>query len=87
MLRITQKNGSRRTTLRLEGKLSQSSVAEFARVCLPHLRLPAGLVLDFAGVKFIDEAGVRVVRGLVRRDVRVRGCSPLVANLLKETQE
>lgn len=87
MLRITQSNGSLTTTLKLEGKLDRGSVAELAKVCLPHLGKPARLVLDFAAVKFIDEAGVKVVCDLVRREVRVRGCSPLIANLLKETQE
>jgi anti-anti-sigma regulatory factor len=87
VLRITQKNGSTSTTLKIEGRVNGGSVAELAKACLPLLGLPARLVLDLAGVKFIDDAGVEVVRALLRRNVRVRGCSPLVANLLKETQE
>lgn len=86
MLRITASNGSQTTTLKVEGKLTGRSVGEFSRACLPHLDRPVDLVLDFTAVAFLDDTAVRVVRDLRRRNVRVRGCSPLVANLLKEPQ-
>lgn len=87
MLRITQSNGSTTTTLKLEGKLTRHSIGEFAKSCLPHLEAPGDLVLDFSSLAFVDEAGAEVVRDLVRRSVRIRGCSPLVSNLLKEPQD
>jgi anti-anti-sigma regulatory factor len=87
VLRITASNGSATTTLKLEGKLNRHSVSEFAKSCLPHLEEPGNLLLDFSSLAFVDDAGVKVVRDLIRRNVRIRGCSPLVANLLKETQD
>jgi anti-anti-sigma regulatory factor len=44
-------------------------------------------VLDVRAVSFIDESGIGVVHELMRRGVEVRGCSPLVAGLLREMQE
>jgi anti-anti-sigma regulatory factor len=87
VLRITQSNGCTTTTLKVEGKLTRHSIGEFARTCLPHLDRSGDLVLDFSAVGFVDDAGAAVVRDLVRRSVRIRGCSALVSNLLKEPQE
>jgi anti-anti-sigma factor len=87
VLRITQSNQSGATTLKLEGKLNRHSVGELSRICLPHLDRPTTLLLDLSAVAFIDETGVTAVRNLMRRSVRVHGCSPLVSNLLKETEE
>jgi anti-anti-sigma regulatory factor len=87
VLLITPTYETAATTLKVQGKLTRQSVSELAKACLPHLERPADLVLDFSSLVFVDEAGVKVVQDLIRRDVRIRGCSPLVANLLKESQE
>lgn len=87
VLRITPIPEAAATTLKVEGKLTRQSVGELAKACIPHLGRPADLLLDFSSLAFVDDAGIKVVQDLIRRSVRVRGCSPLVANLLKESQK
>jgi anti-anti-sigma regulatory factor len=86
MLRITVINSADTTTLRVEGKLTKSGASEFANSCLPHLHAPQTIVLDFTAVSFIDDAGIKLVRDLIRRNIEIRGCSPLVCTLIKESQ-
>jgi hypothetical protein len=87
MLKITESIQGTTTTLRVEGKLRRGEVAELVRACRERLDRPWSLVLDVRAVQFIDEFGVAAVRELMRRGVEVKGCSPLVACLLKETHE
>jgi ABC-type transporter Mla MlaB component len=87
VLRITHHNGLNTTTLNVEGKLTRRTITSLASACLPLLDSPRDLVLDFTHVVFIDEPAAVVVRDLIRREVAVRGCSPLVSNLLKESAQ
>ena len=89
MLRITTsrhaENGHESTTtLRLEGRLSSDSINSLIAACDLHTATSASLTLDLAGVTYIDDRGVAAVRALRQRQVRVRGCSPFVRELLKE---
>jgi anti-anti-sigma regulatory factor len=54
-------------------------------MCLPHLGQPAALHLDFSSVSFVDDAAAVVMRDLLRRNVTIRGCSPLISHILKES--
>lgn len=41
-------------------------------------------MLDLSGVSFIDHDGVGLLRGLKRKNVELRDCSPFVALRLEE---
>jgi len=77
MLRISHD----RTTghVRLEGQLVGPWVEELHRVCDGH-----AVVLDVRDVTFADEAGVALLRALQARQVKLTGCSPFLAEQLKE---
>lgn len=81
MLRITRLDGNTGTaaTLRLEGKLLGPWVDELvqASAALPRVRL------DLSAVSFVDAAGMRALRELVRHGATVAACSGFVAELLQ----
>jgi anti-anti-sigma regulatory factor len=86
MLRITtiQNDGSP-AVLKLEGKLLEPWIGElheaYRKTC-EHLALST---LDLAGLTYVDTPGTIALRDLRRRGIKLVGCSPLVAELLKET--
>lgn len=84
MLRITQSSSTRPATLKVEGKLTKACADEVARACAPHLSAAGTVVLDFSSVTFIDANAAATIRDLMGQQVRLRGCSPLIARLLKE---
>ena len=80
MLRITQIDGQDATrTFKLEGKLLEPWVAEVLRVCASR---PGETRLDLSGLSFVDQAGARLLRDLLRRGLSVSACSSFVAELL-----
>lgn len=86
MLRITVTDSTPSTrTLKLEGRVTGAAVDELRRQCEPlasqELRC---LLLDLAGVSFIDAHGLDLFRALDRHNVALTRCSPFVAELLKE---
>lgn len=84
MLRITRSIDSESGLLvRLEGKLLQPWVGELAQVCTPPEGAGSNIRLDLAAVTFVDEAGVRLLRGLMKRGVVVAAASGFVAELLR----
>jgi ABC-type transporter Mla MlaB component len=87
VFRISQLNGHRRrspVTLRLEGQLDHGCVEELTRACRAHADRPERLTLDVAGVTYIDEAGVALMRQFKNRNIAVVGASPFIRELLKE---
>jgi ABC-type transporter Mla MlaB component len=86
MLKITRVD-QKPQTLRLEGDVSGPWVAELRRVCLdalgkdPHHE--GRLVLDLAGVAFLDVNGLALFRDLARRQVRFTSRSLFIAEQLK----
>jgi len=77
--------------LRLEGQVRGPWVEELRRAC-EHVLGENGhsgnrLVLDLAGVSFIDADGVALIRELTSRLVRVTSCSLFVAEQLKEVAD
>jgi hypothetical protein len=89
MLRISQttSDGSRTTFLRLDGQVSGPWVAELRRVCDEALgRNGHGkreLVLDLAGVSFLDPDAVALFRDLVAKRAVFKNGSAFVAEQLK----
>ena len=70
------------STLKLEGKLLGPWVDELGRTCNEYTANCCGLRIDLQSVTFVDEAGVELLRDLIRRGIRVSACSSLVAELL-----
>ena len=70
-------------TLRLEGRAIGPWVEELQRSCEQVLGTGAGLTLDLSEVWFVDRPGVRLLRTLKDRDVKLVNASGFVAELLK----
>lgn len=83
MLKITHDVSEESVTIKLEGKLLGPWVSEARsqvdRVAANGLRLG----LDLLKVSFVDEGGVRLLRELLGRGVRITACSNFVAELLE----
>lgn len=85
MLKITRSDlDSTRTTLRLEGRVTGASLSELERAYTECQQEGRHLVLDLAGVSFVDRVGVAALHGLSRNGIVFTGCSPFVSELLKE---
>ncbi len=84
MLRITtiQTAGSP-TVLKLEGKLLEPWIGELQEACRKTLAPTVHATLDLAGLSFVDASGTVALRDLRRRGFQLKGCTPLVAELLK----
>jgi ABC-type transporter Mla MlaB component len=85
MLKITRSDlDSTRTALRLEGRVTEASLLELERARTECQQEGRHLVLDLAGVSFVDRGGVAALHGLRRDGIVFTGCSPFVSELLKE---
>jgi len=82
MLKITQINGQDSTqTFKLEGKLLEPWL-EVLNVCTS-CEAPSGRTcLDLSGLTFVDQAGAKLLKDLIRRGIAVSACSGFVAELL-----
>ena len=89
MLRITEieagRDGSRRI-IKVEGKLLEPWVAELNQTCLAHATGESIVQLDLSELIFMDQAGIRALRDLGERGIRIAACSNLVAELLHEEE-
>jgi ABC-type transporter Mla MlaB component len=74
----------RRATLALAGDVVGAWVEELRGACDRFLATGAALGLDLGEVGFIDRAGLALFRELHARGVRVRRCSPFVAEQLRD---
>jgi anti-anti-sigma regulatory factor len=83
-LRITREGGSpSRATLKLEGKVVAEWAALLERECSELLRSRRLVVLDLAGVTFVDRTGVETLERLNSAGVEIR-CRPgAVASVLE----
>ena len=70
-------------TLRLEGQLIGPWLKELERSCAEARTNGAGLVLDLAGVSFIDNEGLALLRSLTDGAVTLINPSHFVAEQLK----
>lgn len=74
--------------LKLDGQITGRWVEELRRACHEalgsHPRRPNPLVLDLAGVSFIDADGIALFQELVARGVRLTNGSLFVTEQLKE---
>lgn len=72
------------TTLRLAGRLTEAEAPALEaawRACVAERRR---VVLDLAEIRYVDGAGVALLRALRRSPSDVTGCSGFVRELLQE---
>jgi anti-anti-sigma regulatory factor len=84
MLRITRKETRGETTLHLEGRLTSGELTAFDEAWRSSVSADRRVVIDLAGVRFVDAAGAAVLRALRQGPIEVTGCSPFVRELLEE---
>jgi len=84
MLRITKvADGPGAVTLKVEGRIVSDWVQVLERECLEGLRKKREVVLDFVDVAFVDGRGVRMLKRLKTRAVRIVNASALLQDLLR----
>jgi anti-anti-sigma regulatory factor len=90
MLRISQRpaqNEGGATYLQLEGQVTGPWVEELRRVCTEtsgnNGHSKDHLVIDLAGVSFLDADGIALFHELAARRVLFTNCSPFVAEQLR----
>ncbi|HEU4343911.1 MAG TPA: STAS domain-containing protein [Candidatus Binatia bacterium] len=84
MLRITEnfENG-KIVRLRLDGTITESSVAEIEETCSRHQANQAEIVLlDMAGVVFMNNEVANRMARLQGEKLRIINCSPFIETLL-----
>jgi anti-anti-sigma regulatory factor len=87
MLRITAiETDDARAILKLEGELLEPSVGELEEACRRACVCGPSATVDLAGISYVDTPGMIALRNLRRRGMRLVGCSPLIAELLKENE-
>jgi anti-anti-sigma regulatory factor len=86
MLRITVVESSRTTvTLRVEGRITGSSVEELRTACEVHTFADeVKLSLELADVSFADAPGILLLKELGSRGVGLMHANPFMAEQLKE---
>ena len=88
MLRITEtvENGSV-VKLRLDGTITLESFAEIDRTCAQDQSQPKRtVVLDMAGVTFMQTEPAQKLAQLKRDNLRIINCSPFIAALLQTAE-
>jgi RNA polymerase sigma-70 factor (ECF subfamily) len=85
MIKITRfvPEGSSTARLRVDGRIVGKTIDELEGACAAALATAEPLVLDLAGVAFVDSDGARAIQALIRDGVVVVGCSPLVDEILR----
>lgn len=85
--RIATERGAEPQRLRLDGQVTGPWVEELRRTCAETLRSnghpEACLVLDLAGVSFLDAGGLALFRDLASRHVTFANPSAFIAEQLK----
>lgn len=84
MLKITktEENGTT-VVLKLEGKVTEQWAALLDGECQAFLQTHKALLLDCAGVNFLDARGVDVLRSLRLNNVTIIGAPGIVTELLR----
>jgi anti-anti-sigma regulatory factor len=87
MLRITEVSKDDKViTLRLEGKLVGPWIPDLERICLYHRdEKNKTVVLDFSGVTFIENKGVRMLESIKDDRIKIVNCSQFILSLLSNS--
>jgi ABC-type transporter Mla MlaB component len=83
MLRITRTDDAQRTTLVLEGRLTRSERTALDEACAECARDRRAIVIDLAGIGFVDATGAAALRSWRERSVQLTRCSAYVRELLE----
>jgi len=84
MLKITAEKALPDTWLILEGSLSGPWVTELNKAVIDSRSQPDTIKLDLAGIQFVDEQGLLLIRELIAWGVTVATASPFIKELLKQ---
>ncbi len=86
MLKITEASkDNKAVVLRLDGKVVGSWVSSLKQICQQYRdEENKNIVLDFSGVTFIDNKGVRMLWKIKNDRIKMVNCSPFVRLLLTE---
>jgi anti-anti-sigma regulatory factor len=84
MLRITRQDEPSKVTLQLEGSITAGEIPSLDSAWRSCVSTERSVVIDLAGVRFVDAAGAAVLRALRQGRIEVTGCSPFVRELLGE---
>lgn len=92
MLRISKlSDHDGQTVLRLDGEVVGAWVDELERICAeatsPDRSRAPRLILDLAGVSFLDAKAIALLRGLVTGHVSVTNYSVFIGEQLKEVSD
>ncbi len=84
MLRITETSEDEKTvTLKLDGKMVGASASDLEELCLHHRdKRGKTVVLDFSGVAFIDNYGLKVLKKIKDSRVSIVNYSLFIETLL-----
>lgn len=84
MLRITESIENDKTIrLRLDGTITAESLAEIDQTCILHRQKDRRtIILDMAGVRFMNAESAQKLAQLRGKDLRIINCSPFIATLL-----
>jgi anti-anti-sigma regulatory factor len=85
MLRLTRTTRfPHEVVLVVEGQIVAEWVGLLEEECLDLLRTDQRVFLDLAGVSYLDQRAVRLLRDLATRSVALLNCPPLVDDLVRE---
>ena len=70
-------------TLQLEGRVVGPWVGELRRICEPLLVGDRTLMLDLAGVSYVDAEGVATLNTFKSRGATLNNCSPFVEEQIR----
>jgi ABC-type transporter Mla MlaB component len=83
VLRITSSSErGRPATLTIEGRITGDWVDELSRAVSATVGTASGIVLDMAGVTFVDQGGVALLRRLKDRGIELVNGSDFVRTLV-----
>jgi len=80
---VRQDRGTHRVVLILEGRIVMEWADALEDECRDLIRSGYRVVLDLSGVNFIGPRGVDVLDRLGWAGVEIKGCSPIIADLLE----
>lgn len=88
MLRITTiRNDGAPVQLKLEGKIAREWALLLEQECRTHIARRRHVVLDMAGVTFLDGQGITMLRNLPGRYVTVVNHSDFITELLDKGEQ
>ena len=85
MLRITETSVDEKTvTLRLDGKVISATLSDLEKLCL-HFRDRENktVLLDFSGVTFMNNAGVKMLKRIKDERIKIVKASLFIETLLR----